>query len=73
MPAVADDEAVAVRSEAHRRRLAALVEPLAIPLDRRRAEAAATACADPDLSERNPDLGVVAVVCAHRHLLSAVG
>src|SRR5919204_1052439 len=53
--AVAHDEPVALSGEAHGRGLPALLEPLTVTLDRRRAEAARTALADANPHERHPD------------------
>ena len=53
--AVTHDERVSVARESNRRCLATLLEPLSVPLDRRRAEAGHRALADADVVERRPD------------------
>ena len=53
VPAVADDESVAVAGESDRRGLATLLEPLAVPLHGHRVDRAA-AGRDADVRERDP-------------------
>jgi len=61
--AVTHDERVTLARESNRRCLATLLEPLSVPLDRRRAEARHRALADADVVERSPDR-LVRVHCA---------
>src|SRR5262249_3411820 len=65
VPAVANDEAVTVAREAHRRRLAALLEQLSVSLHRRRVDAATAALTDANLIERNVNRRRTAVLRSH--------
>jgi hypothetical protein len=53
--AVSHDICIAVAHETHRRRLAAVLEPQSVLVDRSPVDAAATTRADSDLVDRNPD------------------
>jgi hypothetical protein len=55
VPAVTDDEAVAVAGEPHRRGVATVLEPRAVPLHRHRVDRATAACGDADVLERDPE------------------
>jgi hypothetical protein len=65
MAAVAHDVDVALTYETDRRGLAALLEPLSVPLDRRLADAAAATVTDPNLDKGSPDGRGEAFVLAH--------
>jgi hypothetical protein len=60
--AVSHDICIAVADETHRRRLAAVLEPQSVLVDRSPVDAAATTRADSDLVEPNPDHRVSAAV-----------
>jgi len=71
--AVTHDESVALACESHWRCVATLLEPHAVELDRRCAEAGHCALTDADLVERRPDCLVLVPVHGSSSPRSAIG